>query len=142
MCTVGLNVVNARKNLSNERLHLRDFGVISAPAKTAQVWKMQPNGMVATFTSVGADASTVKSIRRHMRFHRLEYLRANYSDLKFGNQQIRGRADLEFGTGHNELNCRYRDVPGGGELRWITKDSVMLDSLKEWATAVGTSPVS
>lgn len=139
--TLGLNVVTAQRNETTAKTRAVDASVMNDPTRTVQIWKMLPDGMIATFTSVDDDSEPVKRIRRNLGFQRAEYLRANYSDPRFGNRQIAGRAVLEFGTANKELNCRYRDVPGGGELRWITNDSIMLDSLREWATVVSSSSV-
>ena len=134
--TVVLNLVMAERNKSNFNERSAEVALINDRSLTKQSWTPVPDGLVARFVSVDNNATNVEQIRRLMRFRRTEYLRANYSDPQFGNSQIAGRADLEFGTANKKLNCRYRDVPGGGELRWITNDSVMLDSLKEWSEVV------
>ena len=134
--TVVLNLVMAERNKSNFNERSAEVALINDRSLTKQSWTPVPDGLVARFVSVDNNATNVEQIRRLMKFRRTEYLRANYSDPQFGNSQIAGRADLEFGTANKKLNCRYRDVPGGGELRWITNDSVMLDSLKEWSEVV------
>lgn len=143
------NVIAAKRNERTANERSNDATLVADVARTTQTWTRLADGMslaaIATDSSgarvdpkkVSADAT--KRIRRYLRHQRTEYLRANYSDPRFGKKDLPGRADLEFGTSHNSLNVRYRDLPGGGELRWITKDSVMLDSLNEWAKRVGTS---
>ena len=140
--TVAFNFAMAKRNATSAETRAVDNSVLADTAQTTQAWKAVPDGMIATVTAVDSDPRVTTRIRRSLRFRRSEYLRANYSDPKFGNAQIAGRAVLEFGTSHKQLNCRYRDIPGGGELRWITTDSVMLDSLKEWAHVVASSPVA
>ena len=143
------NVFEARRNNRMAKERSNDAALVADVARTAQKWTRLPDGMsldavaaAPTPTAVDPDkarADATKRIRRYLRHQRTEYLRANYSDPRFGRKDLPGRADLEFGTSHNSLNVRYRDVPNGGELRWITKDSIMLDSLNEWAKRVGTS---
>lgn len=134
--TVVFNLVMAERNRSNFSERSVEVVLINDRSLTKQSWTPVPDGLVARFVSVDNNVTNVEQIRRLMKFRRTEYLRANYSDPQFGNSQIAGRADLEFGTANKKLNCRYRDVPGGGELRWITNDSVMLDSLKDWSEVV------
>jgi hypothetical protein len=138
--TLGLNIVMARRNRDAAELRMTNEKLLNDTGRTKQVWIPVADGMVATFTSVANDPAEVRNIRHDLRLRRTEYLRANYSDAKFGSAQIAGRAVLEFGTANKQLNCRYRDVAGGGELRWITTDSVMLDSLKDWAAKVASDP--
>ena len=153
---VLLNVVAARNNEHNAKRLKADALVVADPARVTQVWTRLPDGMSLTVVPAAAVtvASTASSpdgkdgeiltkatnqIRRYLRHQRKTYLTADYSDPRFGSSDLPGRADLEFGTAHEQLNVRYADVPHGGQLRWITTDSVMLDSLNEWAKSVGTS---
>ena len=134
--TFIFNVVMAERNKSNNVRRADAVVTVNDTTLTKQSWTPVADGLIAQFVSVGDNPDTVDQIRELLKFRRSEYLRANYSDPRFGNAQIAGRADLEFGTTKMKLNCRYRDIPGGGELRWITDDPVMLDSLKEWAGVV------
>ena len=134
--TFVFNLVMAETNKSNNNQRAAAVTTVNNPTLTKQSWTPVEDGLIARFVSVTDDPATVDQIRELLTFRRPEYLRANYSDPRFGNQQIAGRADLEFGTANKKLNCRYRDIPGGGELRWITTDPVMLDSLKDWSAVV------
>jgi hypothetical protein len=91
----------------------------------------------------------VQRIRRQLKFQRTEYLRANYSDIRFGNRDIAGRADLEYGTAHEALNCRYVEVDGGAQLEWIAANGdlpdaeqkpIMIDALAQWSAALLKGP--
>jgi hypothetical protein len=134
--TFIFNLVMAERNKSNNTQRAASVVTVNDTNMTKQTWTNLDDGLTAQFVSVDNNPDTVERIRELLKFRRTEYLRANYSDPRFGNAQIAGRADLEFGTTKMKLNCRYRDIPGGGELRWITTDPVMLDSLKEWAGVV------
>jgi hypothetical protein len=134
-----LNIVSARHNRSVDEQRQRDAVVIRDVGRVTEVWKKLPDGMVLRMTPVVAnDDATVKVIRRTMKWQRTRYLGGDYSDAKFDLRDIPGRANLEFGSSNGLLNVRYRDLPDGGELHWITTDSVMIDSLNEWGTNVAT----
>ncbi len=134
-----LNIVSARHNRSVEQQLRRDAVVLRDVDRVTEQWTKLPDGMVLRMTPVVAsDAVTVDVIRRTMKWQRTRYLGGDYSDAKFAQRDIPGRADLEFGSSNGLLNVRYRDVPDGGELHWITTDSVMIDSLNEWGTNVAT----
>ena len=120
-----------------------DARVVADTAQATQRWTRLPDGM--TLQVVPADAAggakVTAIIRRYLKHQRVTYLTADYADPRFGSSDLPGRADLEFGTAHDLLNVRYREIAGGGELRWITSDSVMRSSLDDWAAKVGTSAV-
>jgi hypothetical protein len=134
------NLVAALHNKNVNRQRKQDALVANTASDSSQKWLQMKDGMLLTIVPKNAaDSEATTRIRRYLKFQRTEYLRANYSHYKFGNDDIPGRADLEFGTSHQQLNVRYADTETGGSLRWITTDSIMLDSLNEWATKIGTS---
>ena len=138
--TILFNFAMAKRNETNEKQRAAETELVNDQTLTKQSWTNADDGLIATFVSVDGNDENVARIRSLLKFRRTEYLRANYSDPRFGNTQIDGRADLEFGTANKKLNCRYRDIPGGGELRWITTDPIMLDSLNDWAGVVAVPP--
>jgi hypothetical protein len=135
-------VVNyfAAKRNNNEELKQRADAVLLHDAKQViQTWTPLADGMELTLRPKDAsNAPVLEKIRRTLKWQRTEYLRADYSDPRFGNKDIPGRADLEYGTANESLNVRYIEIEGGAQLRWISKDEVMLDSLKEWAIATSS----
>lgn len=134
-----LNYVSARHNRSVDQQRQRDAVVVRDVARVTETWTKLPDGMILVMRPTNpTDADAVKIIRRSLRWQRTQYLRGDYSDAKFGTKDIPGRADLEWGSINGLLNVRYRDLDDGGELHWITTDSVMLDSLDEWGTNVAT----
>ncbi len=134
------NLVAALHNKNVNKQRKQDALVANTASASSQKWLEMKDGMLLTIVPKNAaDSEATKRIRRYLKFQRTEYLRANYSHYKFGNDDIPGRADLEFGTSHKQLNVRYADTETGGSLRWITTDSIMLDSLNDWATKIGTS---
>jgi hypothetical protein len=143
----AFNVYTAKTNQRTLRQRTADAKAFNTKALVTQEWKRAVDGMVLTATA--EDAATIASIRRYLKHQRTEYLRGDYSDSKFGNDDIPGRADLEFGTTHGALNCRYSETAKGATLTWIAldgdmKDSqkdIMIASLTEWASKVATSPV-
>jgi type II secretory pathway pseudopilin PulG len=134
-----------RKERAANALVFRDVKLVR------QDWKKQADGMTLRATVVNEnDTAHLNQIRSFMKHQRTEYLRANYSDPKFANNDIPGRASLEYATGNEALNCRYKDIPNGGELQFIAMEgsnadspqkAIVIDSLIEWATEIGTSPV-
>jgi hypothetical protein len=134
-----LNFFAARRNNEQERKQRSDAVLLHDPKQVIETWKPLADGMELTVRPTDAtNINALATIRRTLKWQRGEYLRADYSDPRFGAKDIPGRADLEFGTAHEALNVRYIEVDGGAQLRWITKDEVMLDSLKEWATATSS----
>jgi hypothetical protein len=134
-----VNFFAARRNNDLERKQRADAVLLHDPKQVIETWKPMADGMELTVRpSDPANVSVLKTIRRTMKWQRGEYLRADYSDPRFGSKDLPGRADLEFGTAHEALNVRYVEVDGGAQLRWITTDEVMLDSLKEWAVATSS----
>jgi hypothetical protein len=134
-----VNFFAARRNNDLERKQRADAVLLHDPKQVVEMWKPLADGMELTVRPTDpANSKVLNTIRRTMKWQRGEYLRADYSDPRFGTKDLPGRADLEFGTAHEALNVRYVEVEGGAQLRWITKDEVMLDSLKEWATATSS----
>ncbi len=137
---VALNVWAARTNQSDARKAKEAAVVMADRSKVSQVWAETSDGMTATFVAVDPDDSArVSSIRSYLRKQRIQHLRADYSDVRFEGRSLPGRPELEYGTENLKLNVRYRDVPGGGELRFIGTDGdrdIMKASLLEWSAAV------
>ena len=134
-----VNLVAARHNQSVERTHASEAAITRNSQFVAQDWWPAPDGMILTVRPNDlSDSKTLALVRRSMKWQRGEYLRADYSAGQSGGKDVPGRATLEYGTSHNSLNCEYREVDGGAELRWYTNDSVMIDALREWAAATSS----
>ncbi len=137
---LALNIWAARVNQSDAKKAKEVAAVMADRAEVAQVWAETSDGMTATFRAVNQDdAGRVASIRSYLRKQRIQHLRADYSDVRFEGRPLPGRPELEYGTENLKLNVRYRDIPGGGELRFIGTDKdrdIMKASLLEWSTAV------
>ena len=137
---VALNVWAARTNESDARKAKEAAVVMAERSQVSQVWTETSDGMTATFVAVDPDDSArVSSIRAYLRKQRIQHLRADYSDVRFEGRSLPGRPELEYGTENLKLNVRYRDVAGGGELRFIGTDGdrdIMMASLLEWSAAV------
>ncbi len=147
---IGGNTWSAHNNDLKRKQRIVDTAVIFDRAQVVQSWTPTSDGMrfVAT-AAVSGDNVTVQRIRRQLKFQRTEYLRANYSDIRFGNRDIAGRADLEYGTAHEALNCRYVEVDGGAKLEWIAANGdlpdaeqkpIMIDALAQWSAALLKGP--
>jgi hypothetical protein len=147
---VATNVYYAKRNHRLLAENTADAALLRDTTKVRQSWTMLADGMQLVAEPI--DSSNVKSlanVRRYLKRQRTEYLRANYSDAKFGKEDIPGRADLEYGTANDALNCVYKETATGASLRWIAMDGsgpnpikdIVLEALKQWATKVGTSPV-
>ena len=139
----AINFVAAKHNVSTADRLVSDAKVVADTAAATQTWTATADGMTLQVVPVaGGEANRVTTIiRRYLKHQRITYLTADYADPRFGSADLPGRADLEFGTAHSLLNVRYADVASGGQLHWITTDSVMRSSLRDWAAKVGTSPV-
>ena len=137
---LALNIWAARVNQSDAKKAKEVAAVMADRAQVAQVWSETSDGMTATFRAVNRDdAVRVASIRSYLRKQRIQHLRADYSDVRFEGRSLPGRPELEYGTENLKLNVRYRDVPGGGELRFIGTDKdrdIMKASLLEGSAAV------
>ncbi len=137
---LALDVWAARTNRSDARKAKEVAVVMADRSQVSQLWKETADGMTATFVAVDAnDGARVASIRSYLRKQRIQHLRADYSDVRFEGRPLPGRPELEYGTENLKLNIRYRDVPGGGELRFIGTDGdrdIMKASLLEWSAAV------
>jgi hypothetical protein len=147
---IGGNTWSAHNNDLKRKQRIVDTAAIFDKAQVTQTWMPTSDGMrfVAT-AAVPGDEVTVQRIRRQLKFQRTEYLRANYSDIRFGNSDIAGRADLEYGTAHEALNCRYIEVDGGAKLEWIAANGdlpdaeqkpIMIDALAQWSAALLKGP--
>lgn len=137
---LALNVWAARTNQSDARNAKQAALAMADRSQVSQVWKETTDGMTATFVAVDPkDGSRVSSIRSYLRTQRIQHLRADYSDVRFDGRALPGRPELEYGTQNLKLNVRYRNVPSGGELRFISTDGdrdIMKASLLEWSAAV------
>jgi hypothetical protein len=147
---IGGNTWSAHNNDLKRKQRIVDTAAIFDKTQVAQTWTPTSEGMrfVAT-AAVPGDEITIQRIRRQLKFQRTEYLRANYSDIRFGNRDIAGRADLEYGTAHEALNCRYAEVDGGAQLEWIAANGdlpdaeqkpIMIDALAQWSAALLKGP--
>jgi hypothetical protein len=147
---IGGNTWSAYNNDLKRKQRIVDTLAIFDKAQVAQTWTPTSEGMRFVATSaVPGDQVTVQRIRRQLKFQRTEYLRANYSDIRFGNRDIAGRADLEYGTAHEALNCRYVEVDGGAKLEWIAANGdlpdaeqkpIMIEALAQWSAALLKGP--
>jgi hypothetical protein len=147
---VGGNTWSAHNNDLKRKQRIVDTAAIFDPKQVGQTWTPTSDGMRFVAKSVvPGDEATIKRIRRQLKFQRTEYLRANYSDIRFGNRDIAGRADLEYGTAHEALNCRYAEVDGGAQLEWIAANGdlpdaeqkpIMIDALAQWSAALLKGP--
>lgn len=137
---LALNVWAARANQSDARKARASAVVMADRSQVSQEWTPTADGMTATFVAVDPnDSARVSSIRSYLRKQRIQHLRADYSDVRFDGRALPGRPELEYGTENLKLNVRYRDVAGGGELRFIGTDKdrdIMKASLIEWSDAV------
>jgi hypothetical protein len=147
---IGANTWSAHNNDLNRKQRIADTAVIFDKKQVAQTWTPTKDGMrFVARAVVRGDGAMVKRIRRQLKFQRTEYLRANYSDFRFGNRDIPGRADLEYGTAHEALNCRFSEVEGGAQLEWIAANGdlpdaeqkpIMIDALAQWSAALRKGP--
>ena len=147
---IGGNTWSAHNNDLKRKQRIVDTAAIFDKKQVAQTWTPTEGGMRFVAKSVvPGDEVTVQRIRRQLKFQRTEYLRANYSDIRFGNRDIAGRADLEYGTAHEALNCRYSEVGGGAQLEWIAANGdlpeaeqkpIMIDALAQWSSALLKGP--
>jgi hypothetical protein len=149
---IGANTWSASRNDRKRKERISDTAALFDTQQVRQDWTPTADGMrlVATAAKPG-DEATVFRIRRQLKFQRSEYLRANYSDIRFGNQDVAGSADLEYGTAHEALNCRYREVAGGAELEWIAANGdlpdaeqkpIMIEALAQWSAALLKGPTA
>ena len=137
---LAIDFVSARHNRSVDRQKIRDAIVLVDVLRVAETWTRLPDGMTLIKHAVpSSDADAVTIIRRTMKNARIQFLRGDYSVIGSGPKDIPGRANLEYGSSNGLLNVRYREVPAGAELHWITTDSVMLDSLDEWGSRIATA---
>ena len=143
LAVFAVNYLAAKHNAYTSDRLVGDARAVADPVQATQTWTRRSDGMTLRVVPVGgADTVAMTTIiRRYLKQQRVTNLTADYADPRFGSSDLPGRADLEFGTAHKLLNVRYSEVPGGAELRWITTDSVMKSSLKDWAAKVGSSPV-
>jgi hypothetical protein len=149
---IGGNTWSARRNDLRRKLRIADTAAIFDNKQVVQAWTPTADGMrFVAKTAKPGDEETIVRIRRQLKFQRSEYLRANYSDIRFGNQDVAGSADLEYGTAHEALNCRYREVAGGAELEWIAANGdlpdaeqkpIMIDALAQWSAALRKGPTA
>ena len=147
---IGFNTWSAHNNDVKRKQRIRDTVVIFDQQQVSQTWTPTADGMRFVAKAVTPnDEIMVSRIRRQLKFQRTEYLRANYSDLRFGNQDIPGSADLQYGTTHEALNCRYSEVDGGAQLEWIAANGdlpdaeqkpIMIDALGQWSAALIKGP--
>ena len=147
---IGGNSWFAHNNDVKRKQRIVDTAAIFDTKQVIQTWTPTSEGMrfVAKTAVTGSDV-TIQRIRRQLKFQRSEYLRANYSDIRFGNLDIAGMADLEYGTAHEALNCRYTEVDGGAQLEWIAAQGdlpdaeqkpIMIDALAQWSAALLKGP--
>jgi hypothetical protein len=147
---IGFNTWSAHNNDLKRKQRMVDTAAIFDKTQVAQTWTPTTEGMrFLAKAAVPGDEITIQRIRRQLKFQRTEYLRANYSDIRFGNRDIAGRADLEYGTAHEALNCRYSEVDGGAQLEWIAANGdlpdaeqkpIMIDALAQWSAALLKGP--
>ncbi len=147
---IGFNTWSAHNNDVKRKQRIADTVVVFDKQQVTQTWTPTSDGMrFVAKAAVPGDALMVSRIRKHLKFQRTEYLRANYSDLRFGDQDIAGSADLQYGTTHEALNCRYAEVDGGAQLEWIAANGdlpdaeqkpIMIDALGQWSAALIKGP--
>lgn len=139
VAVLAVNFFAARRNNAEEELRRKDALTLQDTSLVVETWKPLRDGMELTLRPVDPENDAlILKIQRTLSWRRSNYLRADYSDPRYGSKDLPGRADLEFGTANKALNVRYFELADGARLRWITTDEVMLDSLREWATAVAS----
>ena len=82
-----------------------------------------------------SDAAQVKLVRQHLQEIREQFLKGDFSGPShIHGQDMPGLAELTNAT-PGQLDIAYKDVKGGGQLTYKTKDATLVAALHKWFDA-------
>ena len=106
--------------------------------RTTHVFQDLPDGGRQTVTADDpADRGQVTLIQEHLRKEAAAFARGDFTDpAAIHGHDMPGLAQLKDGAGR--VTVRYRALPNGAELRYVTSDPVLVAAIHAWFKAQTT----
>jgi hypothetical protein len=103
--------------------------------RTTHVFSPNPSGGIQTVTADDpADGEQVRLTRVHLREEAERFRRGDFADpAAIHGAAMPGLAELRAGAARIEVT--YTDVPGGGAIRYETRDPALVRALHAWFAA-------
>lgn len=125
--------VAAAEETKQEHVHAHSHHVMPfALDKTLHVFTMtEQGGVQRVVVRDGADAEQEKLIRAHLSMEAAQFARGDYGDpQRLHGAGMPGLKEVQAGAA--KIQVQYRDLPGGGEIRFETTDLHLLTAIHRW----------
>jgi hypothetical protein len=131
---VGLLGLNLYSTLAGNRRDERRLGDLATlrSDKTSHTFEATSGGLIERYVADPANADVEAAIRRAT--EELLLIRRNVGDFSVGERKnLVGRETLESGV--EKMTVTEASIPGGAELRYMTKDPELLEALRTWSAS-------
>lgn len=112
-----------------------DVMPFSLPATTHIFTKTADGGVQQVVAREATDAAQVKLARQHLREIREQFLKGDFSGpAHIHGQAMPGLAELQAAR-PGQIAIAYKDIRGGAQLRYSTRDAGLVSALHAWFDA-------
>jgi hypothetical protein len=103
--------------------------------RTRHVFESLPDGGRQSVTALAAaDTGQIRLIREHLREEAARFARGDFRDpAAIHGHAMPGLAELAAGAA--DIRVEFRELPEGGELRYLTAKPALRDALHRWFAA-------
>lgn len=113
----------------------KDVMPFSLPATQHIFTKTSQGGVQQVVARNAADAAQVQLVRQHLREIREQFLRGDFSGpAHIHGHDMPGLAELKAAR-PAQIAIAYRDIEGGAELKYSTKEGALVAALHKWFDA-------
>ena len=97
--------------------------------------KTADGGVQQVVTKRSSDSEQVRLARSHLREIREQFLKGDFSGpSQIHGQEMPGLADLQAAK-PGQISIDYKNIKGGGQLTYQSKESALVDALHKWFDA-------
>jgi hypothetical protein len=128
---LGLNLFSTLAGNRRDERRLDDLATLRSD-KTSHTFETTNEGLIERYVADPVNPEVEASIRRAA--EELLLIRRNVGDFSVGEQKnLVGRETLESGV--EKMTITEASIPGGAELRYMTKDPELLEALRTWSAS-------
>ncbi|GAC1644815.1 MAG: hypothetical protein NVS4B8_15800 [Herpetosiphon sp.] len=138
MAMLGGGYELGRRRHAQRLMHVAQSGVVVMPFaldKTRHHFEQTDDGGVQTVLAIDSgDAAEIQLIREHLQHETDRFTHGHFSDpARIHGTEMAGLSELQAGAG--SIKVEYKDVPKGGEIRYVSNDVRLVRALHRWFAA-------
>jgi hypothetical protein len=135
--TVLLTAACSSPDLARRQAEVAEAGAAVMPFDldaTTHVFEKVPTGGVQSVVADTDDPTQIDLVRAHLADEAERFARGDFHDpAMIHGEDMAGLHELVMG--HQRLSVTYRDVERGGEIRYVSEDSDLVDAVHRWFDA-------